>query len=118
MSSLETTVLALFVAGAAFDAVGCIGMMRLPDVYSRLQVAAKCVGFGTALMLLGAAVHFLGGGEWAGGVEALLCAAFVMISAPTAAHALARSARASGHELWEGSVVDAYAEDAAEEELL
>ena len=119
MSRLELTAAALMLSGAALDAVGCIGMMRMPDVYNRLQIAAKCIGSGTCLVLIGAAVYLLGRGQWAGGLGSLLCSAFVMIAAPTVAHAIARAARVSGHDLCVGSVVDAYAEDAAaDEELL
>ncbi|MCK4680200.1 monovalent cation/H(+) antiporter subunit G, partial [bacterium] len=42
--------------GVAFDLVGAIGLIRLPDVYNRLQAATKCVTLGTALILLGVVV--------------------------------------------------------------
>jgi multicomponent Na+:H+ antiporter subunit G len=41
----------------------------------------------------------------------LLCAAFVLITSPVAAHALARGAHLGGVPLWKGSVVDKYEED-------
>ena len=43
-------------------------------------------------------------------LKALLCVVFILITSPTAAHALARAARISGIELWEKSVVDQFEE--------
>jgi len=45
------------------------------------------------------------------GVMAVLCAAFILLTSPVAAHAIARGAYRSGAKLWEGSVVDRYGED-------
>jgi multicomponent Na+:H+ antiporter subunit G len=93
--------------GVSFDLLGCIGLIRMPDVYNRLQASTKCVTLGTCSVLLGAAV--LAGGAVA--AKAFLCMIFVLIACPTAAHALARAAHRSGIRLWEGSVGDAYLED-------
>jgi multicomponent Na+:H+ antiporter subunit G len=94
--------------GLAFDLFGCIGLVRLPDVYNRLQAATKCVTLGTCMILLGV---FLQMGLGAMGVKALLCAVFIVLTSPVAAHAIARGAYRSGVRLWEQSVVDRYGED-------
>ena len=39
--------------GLAFDLFGCVGLVRLPDVYNRLQASTKCVTLGTSSILLG-----------------------------------------------------------------
>ena len=104
----ETVGIILFIIGVVFDLFGCIGLVRLPDVYNRLQAATKCVTLGTCFILLG--VFFFSGFS-AMGIKALLCAAFILITSPTAAHALARGAHISGVKLWEKSVKDKYAED-------
>ena len=96
------------VMGLAFDLFGCIGLVRLPDVYNRLQAATKCVTFGTCSIMFGV---FLITGWSAAGFKALLCIAFLILTAPVSAHALARSAHKAGVKLWEGSVVDRYEED-------
>jgi len=44
-------------------------------------------------------------------VKALLCIWFVLMTSPTGAHAIARAAHRSGIRLWEGSVMDKYADD-------
>lgn len=94
--------------GLAFDVFGCIGLVRLPDVYNRLQAATKCVTLGTCSILFGT---FLIVGFTAAGMKALLCIIFLILTSPVAAHAIARGAHRAGVKLWEGSVVDKYAED-------
>lgn len=98
----------LMALGLAFDLVGCIGLVRLPDVYNRLQAGTKCVTLGTFLLLLGVVVRF---GPDAMGLKALLCVWFVAMTSPTAAHAIARGAHRAGVPLAEGSVLDRYRED-------
>lgn len=93
--------------GVAFDLFGCIGLIRFPDIYNRLQGATKCVTLGTCLILLGVLIHSGG----AMGIKALLCAIFILLTSPTGAHALAKGAHKSGVKLWEGSVMDKYADD-------
>jgi multicomponent Na+:H+ antiporter subunit G len=97
--------------GLLFDFFGALGLVRLPDVYNRLQAATKCVTLGTCLILIGAA---LGGGSNVLAVRAILCAIFVLLTSPVAAHALARGSHLGGVKLWEGSVVDRYEDDAAQ----
>ena len=41
------------VVGLAFDFFGCLGLVRLPDVYNRLQAATKCVTLGTCSIMFG-----------------------------------------------------------------
>jgi multicomponent Na+:H+ antiporter subunit G len=98
----------LLSVGIAFDLFGCIGLVRLPDVYNRLQAATKCATLGTALILI-SVFFFTGFGAIA--IKALLCIWFILITSPTAAHAIARAAHRSGIRLWEGSYIDKYAED-------
>jgi len=94
--------------GLFFDLVGCLGLVRLPDVYNRLQAATKCVTLGTCSILFGT---FLVLGPTAAGLKCLLCIVFVILTAPVAAHAIARGGHRAGIRLWEKSVVDRYAED-------
>lgn len=100
--------LIFIIVGLAFDFFGCLGLVRLPDVYNRLQAATKCVTMGTCSILFGT---FLIVGFTAAGIKALLCIIFLILTAPVAAHAIARAAHRSGITLWSGSVVDRYAED-------
>jgi multicomponent Na+:H+ antiporter subunit G len=97
----------LIVIGILFDIFGCIGLVRFPDVYNRLQAATKCVTLGTVLLLFGVA---LVSGLGPTAAKAFVCAVFILVTSPTAAHAIAKGAYASGVELWEHTVVDKYAE--------
>jgi multicomponent Na+:H+ antiporter subunit G len=94
--------------GILFDIFGCIGLVRFPDVYNRLQAATKCVTLGTIMLLVGVA---LASGHGAMAAKAIICAVFIILTSPTAAHAIAKGAYSSGVELWENSVVDKYAEE-------
>ena len=98
----------LIVIGILFNIFGCIGLVRFPDVYNRLQASTKCVTLGTILLLVGVALLSDSGALAA---KAIICAVFILITSPTAAHAIAKGAHASKVKLWEKSVVDKYAED-------
>ena len=97
----------LVVIGILFNIFGCIGLVRFPDVYNRLQASTKCVTLGTVMLLIGVAVISATGATSA---KAIICAVFILITSPTAAHAIAKGSYASGVPLWEDSVVDKYAE--------
>ncbi len=96
------------VMGLIFDFFGCLGLVRLPDVYNRLQASTKCVTLGTCSIMFGT---FLILGWTAGGIKALLCIVFLLLTAPVSAHALARSSHRSGVKLCDESVVDKYQDD-------
>ena len=103
---IEVVAFALMSVGVIFDVIGCLGLVRLPDVYNRLQAGTKCVTLGTCSILLGAALMV---GGLAGAAKALLCMFFILLTSPTGAHALARGAHAAGIPLSDRTVVDAYA---------
>ncbi|MBU1007211.1 MAG: monovalent cation/H(+) antiporter subunit G [Candidatus Omnitrophica bacterium] len=105
---INTIGLVFISVGLFFDFVGCLGLVRLPDVYNRLQASTKCVTLGTCSILFGA---FLIHGMTAAGTKSLLCILFLILTSPVSAHALARAAHKSGVKLWEKSVVDRYEED-------
>ena len=96
------------IIGLVFDVMGCVGLIRLPDIYNRLQASTKCVTLGTCSILFGT---FLITGFSASGVKALICIVFLILTSPVAAHAIARGAHRSGIKLCDKSVVDRYAED-------
>ena len=98
----------LITIGIFFNLFGCIGLVRFPDVYNRLQASTKCVTLGTILLLFGVAIS-CGSGPIA--AKSLVCVVFILITSPTAAHAIAKGAHASGVPLWEKSIIDKYADD-------
>ncbi len=100
--------LMLIIIGVLFDIAGCIGLVRLPDVYTRIQASTKAVVLGTTLILLGSLVLLA---SLSAAVKGLICILFILITSSTAAHALARAAHRSGVSLCDQSVVDRYADD-------
>jgi multicomponent Na+:H+ antiporter subunit G len=104
----EVVGMAFIVIGIAFDFFGVLGLVRLPDVYNRLQAATKCVTFGTAGLLFGV---FILQGFNAFGFKALIGIVFIFLAAPVAAHAIARAAHRSRIPLTKETVFDAYEQD-------
>ncbi len=104
----EIITLTFVVVGIFFDLFGCVGLIRLPDVYNRLQASTKCVTLGTCSILFGVVIKF---GFTAAGIKALICIVFLLLTSPVAAHALARGAHRSGIPLWQKSVCDKYKDD-------
>jgi multicomponent Na+:H+ antiporter subunit G len=101
----------LYVIGVLFNLLGAFGLLRLPDIYNRLQAATKCVTLGTCMILLGVFIDY---GISSLGAKALICLVFILFTSPTAAHAISRGSHIFGIRLWKGSSVDKLAEDESE----
>lgn len=93
----------LIVVGGAFMLLAGVGVVRMPDLFMRMQAATKAATLGVGCMLLAVAVHF---GELTIVTRALLVTAFVFLTAPVAAHMIARAAYSVGTPLWEGTIAD------------
>ena len=93
----------LILAGAAFAAVAALGMLRLPDLYTRMHAASKAGSVGSGMMLLALALVSHSGPE---ALRAIAAIAFFLLTAPLSAHLLAKAAYAVGYKLWSGSVLD------------
>lgn len=104
----ETIGIIFVIIGIGFDFFGCLGLVRMPDLYNRLQASTKCVTLGTCSILFG---YVLFQGFSAAGVKSILCIIFLLLTAPVSAHVLARGAHISGVKLWDKSVCDKYEED-------
>ncbi len=100
--------MAMILIGITFDFLGVLGLVRLPDVYNRLQAATKCVTFGSAGILLGV---FIIQGFNNFGFKVLLGIVFIFLTSPVAAHIIARAAHRSGVKLTKETIVDQYQED-------
>ena len=102
-------------AGVGFTLLGCLGLVRFPDLYNRMQAATKCVTLGTCGIMLGI---FLIAGFGPLGIKALLCALFVLLTVPVAAHALARGSLIFGVKLWKETVKDEFTDDRGGESII
>ncbi len=94
---LETAAIILFGSGVLFMLVGSLGLLRLPDFFTRTHASGKVDSVGMMLCLGGLALHE---GPTLSGLKLVLVIAFVAVSSPVAAHALARAAVRSGLKPW------------------
>lgn len=97
----------IIAVGVLFNLLGCIGLLRFPDVYNRLQSATKCVTLGTCSIMLGLLVRY---GFVDIGVKSLISIPLLFFAATVGAHALVRGAYIAGVPLGKKSVKDDYKE--------
>jgi multicomponent Na+:H+ antiporter subunit G len=95
--------MAMLALGSAFMLIAAFGIVRLPDLFTRMQAATKASTLGIVCMALSAVAHF---GLARVGVQAVLIILFMFLTAPVAAHVLSRAAYRTGVPLWERSVRD------------
>jgi multicomponent Na+:H+ antiporter subunit G len=89
--------------GTLFTLLAAIGILRMPDVFMRMQVATKAATLGVACVAMAAAVHF---GDLATTARSVLIVLFLFLTTPVAAHTIGRAAYVAGARLWEGTIVD------------
>lgn len=99
----ESISLILLLLGAVFMLLAAIGMVRMPDVLTRMHSSTKSATLGVGLIMLGVALVF---SDFGIGVRALAIVIFMFSTAPVAAHMIARAAYHSGVPLWEGTLSD------------
>lgn len=99
----EIIIAVLLVAGAFFTLVASLGVLRMPDLYMRLSAAAKASTLGVALLLLATAVYFNTGSITARVIAIIF---FIVLTAPVAAHMIARAAYFNKVPLWKESLYD------------
>ena len=94
---LQGLTVALAVTGALFFLAGTLGLLRLPDFYSRVHAATKCDTVGAGAILLGLVIDVAPHPE---ALKILVLLLLVLLSSPTSGHALARAAHHTGLEPW------------------
>lgn len=99
----------LLVAGASFLLLGGLGLVRMPDLYNRIQAGTKATTLGTLLTLSGIACL-----QPAWSLKLLLIGLFVMLTNPLSSQVLARAAHRMGSEKTSRNIVDKLAEDSGE----
>jgi multicomponent Na+:H+ antiporter subunit G len=101
MSSVAVSVLLL--AGAGFLLLAAVGLLRMPDLLTRMHPASKSATLGVMCVVLGVAVYY---GDLGVTTRALLVVLFFFLTAPVAAHLIGRAAYRDGIPVWEGTVID------------
>jgi multicomponent Na+:H+ antiporter subunit G len=100
---VEVVSSALLLGGVGLAVVAGVGLLRFPDVFSRMHAATKPATLGLLMVCLGAAMVM---DDPAHRSKLLLVAAFQFLTAPVAAHMIGRAAYRSGTGDLEGLVVD------------
>lgn len=90
---IDTASWILLVGGAVFTMIGAIGALRMPDFYTRMHAASVTDTGGMILMLLGLMVQ---AGLTLITAKLIFIMLFLLLTSPTAAHALARAAIEDG----------------------
>jgi len=98
-------ILVLF--GAIFLFLGALGLVRMPDVYNRIQAGTKASTLGTFLSLFGLILIVP---AWWGKLVLLII--FILITNPVSSHVLARASHCIKVPLFKKTVVDQYEPDA------
>lgn len=95
--------------GAIFLFSAGLGLLRMPDAYTRIQAGTKASTLGNTLVLIGLAFYHPG---WT--FKLVLVIYFVLMSNPISSHALSRAAYRIRIPMTSSTVVDAMAEDEPE----
>ena len=90
-------ILVLLAGGVFFTFVSAVGVIRLPDVYTRAHTASQTDTLGAGLVVMAVALAY---GVETEVIKAVLLLVFIFITNPTAAHAAARAAYEEGIEPW------------------
>lgn len=115
MTLIANLIIALFIlVGVFFTVVTVVGVLRLPDVYTRAHAASKSATLGVLGILIGVFLHFW----WIKGhfsIQLLLGSVFLFITSPVGGHLMSRAAYMSGVKPTELTVGDALQEAIGEQ---
>jgi multicomponent Na+:H+ antiporter subunit G len=101
MTDIITAV--MWIAGALFALLAAVGVLRMPDVFTRMQASTKAVTLGLGCLLIGGALQL---GDFGSVIRLLSIGAFILITAPVSALVIARASYLAEVPLWEGTVLD------------
>lgn len=99
----EIFVSILLLAGASFMVLAAIGIVRLPDLPTRMHASTKAGAMGAILTMAGVALHF---SDTAVAARAIAFIVFILLTAPIAAHVIGRAGYFTGITLWSGTIKD------------
>jgi multicomponent Na+:H+ antiporter subunit G len=100
---MSTAGIVLILIGLFFFFVGVVGVLRLPDFYTRMHAAGKCDSLAAELVLVGVALYNLQDLTLAAALvslKILFIAVFIFIANPTATHAITEAGLILGIEPW------------------
>lgn len=99
----EIIVSIMLLSGATFMILAAVGIVRLPDLPTRMHSSTKAGAMGAILIMGGVAVYFADSVVFA---RALAIVVFILITTPIAAHVIGRAGYFVGVPLWSGTIKD------------
>ena len=93
----------LWMVGSSFAFLAALGVLRMPDVFTRMQASTKASTLGLACLLIGAGLQLADLGSI---IRLLSIGAFTLVTTPVSAHLIARAAYRADIPLWDGTVLD------------
>ncbi len=102
---------ALILLGSVFYFISALGLIRMPDVYNRMQTATKTSTLASLGVMIGVGIinfEYL--------PKTIIIGAFILFSNPISAHSLIRASQEIGIPLWEESTVNKYETVSEDEE--
>ena len=102
----------MWMMGAVFTLLAAAGILRMPDVFTRMQASTKASTLGLGCLLIGAALQL---GDVSSVIRLLSIGAFLLLTTPVSAHVIARGSYRAGVPLWDGTVVDERRRDLEDE---
>lgn len=104
----EWLVVVLMGMGSLFMLLSAVGVLRMPDLFTRMHAATKVGTVGVSGLMLAVAVHM---DSLKVTAPALTIIAFFLVTAPIAAHMIGRAAYHFGVPLWKGTIIDEWHAD-------
>jgi len=97
MHSIDIIATALLIGGAFFMITGALGLLRLPDFYTRLHATGKCDTLGEVLIIVGCMVYQ----GWSFiTIKLFFLMLFIFLANPVATHAIMKAAYNTGVKPW------------------
>lgn len=97
MTAIELLSAALLLCGGFFFLAGTVGLLRFPDVYTRLHALTKVDNLGLGFVVLGLMLRADG---WPAAAQLALIWLLVLAASTTASYLVAQSARHHGVRAW------------------
>jgi multicomponent Na+:H+ antiporter subunit G len=93
----------LVIAGATLGLLAAVGVLRMPDVFTRMQASTQASTLGLGCLLAAVALR---NPQLSFALRAVSIAAFMLLTTAVSAHVIARAAARSGAPIWKGTLVD------------
>jgi len=102
--ALDIITYILIAIGCFFNILAVVGLLRFPDVYTRLHAGTKCTTFGSIFLILAVVIQSvytwvtegLSSPQSVLTIHALIALVAILLTNPTSAHAMSRAAHRSG----------------------